>query len=332
MDFLGNMKKLAASDIKTIVLPEGIEPRVINAAAQVAKEGFSKVVLLGDEKAIADKAKEIGADIAGIPVINPEKSPEFADYVDTFYEMRKAKGLTREEAAELMKDVLYYGVMMVEKGHADGMVAGSINSTGNTLRPALQILKTAPGVKYVSSFMVVVVPNCTLGDNGTFVFSDCGLTIDPDADNLAEIAIASAKSYKAVLKTDPRVAMLSYSTYGSGKGDSADKVREAVKLAKERAPELMLDGELQADAALIESVGQLKAPGSKVAGYANCLIFPDLQSANIGYKLVQRLAKAEAYGPILQGIKKPVNDLSRGCSAEDIVGVVAITSVQAQMM
>ncbi|MBQ3378724.1 MAG: phosphate acetyltransferase [Clostridia bacterium] len=332
MDFLGNMKKLAASDVKTIVLPEGIEPRVINAAAQVAKEGFSKVVLLGNEKEIADKAKEIGADIAGIPVIDPEKSPKFADYVDTFYEMRKAKGITREEAANLMKDVLYYGVMMVEKGDADGMVAGSINSTGNTLRPALQILKTAPGVKYVSSFMVVVVPNCTLGDNGTFVFSDCGLTIDPDADNLAEIAIASAKSYKAVLKSEPRVAMMSYSTYGSGKGASADKVREAVKLAKERAPELMLDGELQADASLIESVGQLKAPGSKVAGYANCLIFPDLQSANIGYKLVQRLAKAEAYGPILQGIKKPVNDLSRGCSAEDIVGVVAITSVQAQMM
>ncbi|MBR2742578.1 MAG: phosphate acetyltransferase [Clostridia bacterium] len=332
MDFLGNMKKLAASDVKTIVLPEGVEPRVINAAAQVAKEGFSKVVLLGNEKEIADKAKEIGADITGIPVIDPEKSPKFNDYVDTFYEMRKKKGLTREEAAGLMKDVLYYGVMMVEKGDADGMVAGSINSTGNTLRPALQILKTAPGVKYVSSFMVVVVPNCTLGDNGTFVFSDCGLTIDPDADNLAEIAIASAKSYKAVLKSEPRVAMMSYSTYGSGKGDSADKVREAVKLAKERAPELMLDGELQADASLIESVGQLKAPGSKVAGYANCLIFPDLQSANIGYKLVQRLAKAEAYGPILQGIKKPVNDLSRGCSAEDIVGVVAITSVQAQMM
>jgi len=332
MDFLSNMKKLAASDIKTIVLPEGIEPRVINAAAQVAKEGFSKVVLLGDVDGIAAKAKEIGADIAGIEVIDPAKSPKFDEYVDTLFEMRKAKGMTREEAADLMKGVLYYGVMMVEKGDADGMVAGSIHSTGDTLRPALQILKTAPGVKYVSSFMVVVVPNCTLGDNGTFVFSDCGLTIDPDADNLAEIAIASAKSYKAVLKNDARVAMLSYSTYGSGKGTSADKVREAVKLAKERAPELMLDGELQADAALIESVGQLKAPGSKVAGYANCLIFPDLQSANIGYKLVQRLAKAEAYGPILQGIKKPVNDLSRGCSAEDIVGVVAITSVQAQMM
>lgn len=330
MDFLTKMKELARSDVKTIVLPEGSEPRTVKATEAILKEGLAKVILLGKQEQIKAEAAKQSVNIAGAALVDPETDSNFDDYVNTFYEMRKAKGLTIEEARESMKNPLYYGVMMVEKGAADGMVAGAINSTGNTLRPALQILKTAPGTKYVSSFMVMVVPNCTLGENGTFVFADIGLTIDPDADNLSEIAIASANSFKALLGADPRVGMLSFSTYGSAKADSVTKVQEATRLAKEKAPGLAIDGELQLDAAIIEKVGQSKAPGSAVAGKANVLVFPDLNAGNIGYKLVERLAGAQAYGPVLQGIKKPVNDLSRGCSSDDIVGVVAITAVQAQ--
>lgn len=332
MDFLTKMKELAKADLKTIVLAEGSEPRTVKAAETIIKEGLAKIVLLGGIDEINAEAKKQGVDITGAAIIDPEKSDDFDSYVNTFYEMRKNKGMTQEKARETMKNTLYYGVMMVEKGAADGMVAGAINSTGNTLRPALQILKTAPGVKYVSSFMVMVVPNCTLGENGTFVFSDIGLTINPDADNLSEIAIASAGSFKALIGAEPRVAMLSFSTCGSAKDDLVTKVQEATRLAKEKAPSLALDGELQLDAAIIDAIGRQKAPESTVAGRANVLVFPDLNAGNIGYKLVERLAGAQAYGPILQGIKKPVNDLSRGCSADDIVGVVAITSVQAQSL
>lgn len=330
MDFLTKMKELARANVKTIVLPEGSEPRTVKATEAIIKEGLAKVILLGKESEIKAEAEKQGVNLSGAALVNPETDANFDEYVNTFYEMRKSKGLSLEEARESMKNPLYYGVMMVEKGAADGMVAGAINSTGNTLRPALQILKTAPGTKYVSSFMVMVVPNCTLGENGTFVFADIGLTIDPDADNLSEIAIASANSFKALLGAEPRVGMLSFSTYGSAKSDSVTKVQEATRLAKEKAPGLAIDGELQLDAAIIEKVGQSKAPGSAVAGKANVLVFPDLNAGNIGYKLVERLAGAQAYGPVLQGIKKPVNDLSRGCSSDDIVGVVAITAVQAQ--
>jgi len=330
MDFLTKMKEQAKADVKTIVLAEGSEPRTVRAAETILKEGIAKLIMVGKIDEIKAEAAKQQVNIDGAKLVDPETSPEFEEYVNTFYEMRKAKGMTPEKAREMMKNNLYYGVMMVEKGAADGMVAGAINSTGNTLRPALQILKTAPGVRYVSSFMVLVVPDCELGANGTFLFADIGLTINPDADNLSEIAIASAGSFKSLIGEEPKVAMLSFSTYGSAKDDLVTKVQEATRIAKEKAPELALDGELQLDAALIDKVAKLKAPDSPVAGKANVLVFPDLNAGNIGYKLVERLGKAQAYGPILQGIKRPVNDLSRGCSSDDIVGVVAITSVQAQ--
>ncbi|HHV99885.1 MAG TPA: phosphate acetyltransferase [Clostridiaceae bacterium] len=330
MNFLEQITQRAKADIKTIVLPESNEIRTLKAAAMVQEQGIAKIVLVGKEEEIKKLAGDL--DISKAIIVDPEKSDKFDDYVNTFYELRKAKGMTLEKAREIMKDPLYYGVMMVKKDDADGMVSGAVHSTADTLRPALQILKTAPGTKIVSAFFVMVVPDCEYGYNGTFVYADSGLVENPDAESLSDIAIASAKSFKALVQAEPVVAMLSYSTYGSAKSELTEKVIEATKLAKQKAPDLLIDGELQADAALVPSVGQSKAPGSKVAGKANVLIFPDLNCGNIAYKLTQRLAKAEAYGPITQGIAKPVNDLSRGCSAEDIVGVVAITAVQAQNM
>jgi phosphate acetyltransferase len=328
MNFLESISERAKKDIKTIVLPESEDIRTIKAAAIVQEKGLARIVLVGKESEVKKLAGSL--DISKAQIVDPETSPKFDEYVNAFYELRKAKGMTLEKARELMKDETYWGVMMVKMGDADGMVSGACHSTANTLRPALQILKTAPGTKLVSSFFVMVVPNCEYGNNGTFVFSDCGLVENPTADELSEIAIASAKSYRSLVGEDPTVAMLSYSSYGSAKSELVDKVVEATRLAKEKAPELVLDGELQADASIVPSVGASKAKGSPVAGKANVLIFPDLNCGNISYKLVQRLAKAEAYGPITQGIAKPVNDLSRGCSAEDIVGVIAITAVQAQ--
>lgn len=322
-DFLARMKAAAAADKKTIVLPEGEDPRTIEAAKQIVAEDLANLVILGNPAEI---------DVSGAVVVDPASDERAETYAQKFAELRAKKGVTIEQAREQVKDATYFGTMMVKMGDADGLVSGACHSTANTLRPALQILKTAPGTKLVSGFMVVCVPDCEFGQDGNFIFSDIGLNIDPDADQLSEIAIASAASWKAFMGSEAKVALLSYSTKGSAKGDSADKVREAIKLVNEKAPELAADGELQLDAALVQSVADLKAPGSTVAGNANVLIFPDLQSGNIGYKLVQRLGKAEAYGPILQGIAKPVNDLSRGCSAEDIVGVVAITAVQAQQM
>ena len=321
-EFLDRMKSLAKGDKKTIVLPEGEDQRTIDAAKIIVEEDLANLVILGNPAEI---------DAPGAVVIDPATSDKRQAYADALYELRKAKGMTPEQAYEQVADNTYYGTMMVKLGDADGLVSGACHSTANTLRPALQILKTAPGTKLVSSFFIMCTPATEYGEGGTLLFADCGLNIAPDADQLSEIAISSAATWKSLMSDEPVVAMLSYSTMGSAGGDTAVKVQEATRLAKEKAPELALDGDLQLDAALEASVGLLKAPNSKVPGNANILVFPDLAAGNIGYKLVQRFAKAEAYGPVLQGIAKPVNDLSRGCSAEDIVGVVAITAVQAQM-
>ena len=322
-DFLNRMKSAAKADLKTIVLPEGEDPRTIVAATKIIEEGLAKIVILGNPDEI---------DVPGATVIDPRNSEKHEEYAQKFAELRAKKGVTIEQARAQVMDATYFGTMMVKMGDADGLVSGACHSTANTLRPALQILKTAPGTKLVSAFFVMCTDKHEYGDNGTLLFADCGLNIDPNADELSEIALASANSWKAfVSDAEPKVAMLSFSTMGSAKGDVPTKVQEAVKLAHEKNADLALDGDLQLDAALVEKVAALKAPESKVAGHATILVFPDLEAGNIGYKLVQRFAGAEAYGPILQGIAKPVNDLSRGCSYEDIVGVVAITAVQAQM-
>lgn len=322
-DFLARMKSAAKADKKTIVLPEGEDPRTIEAAKKIVEEGLANLVILGDPEQIK---------IDGVTVIDPRTAEKKQAYAEKFAELRAKKGVTLPEALEQMNDATYFGTMMVKMGDADGLVSGACHSTANTLRPALQILKTAPGTKLVSAFFIMCTKSPEFGADGTLLFADCGLNINPNADELSEIALASAESWKAFMPgEEPKVAMLSFSTMGSAKGDVPTKVQEAVKLANEKNPELALDGDLQLDAALVQSVADLKAPNSSVAGNANILVFPDLEAGNIGYKLVQRFAGADAYGPILQGIAKPVNDLSRGCSADDIVGVVAITAVQAQM-
>ena len=330
MSFLENVIARAKTGNKHIVLPEGKEPRIVKAASIIVAQGIAKVTILGDPESIKAIAEKEGVDLSGVELLDPEKQANFQEYVDKFYEMRKAKGMTPEKALATMKNTMYYGAMMVKLGADDGMVGCALCTTADTLRPALQIIKTAPGVKTVSSVFLMEVPNCKLGSDGMFVFGDCAINIAPDAQQLCDIAIASAETARKVCGMDPRVAMLSYSTKGSGKGENVDKVVEATALVKANAPELNVDGELQADAALVESVGQFKSPGSAVAGKANVLVFPDLQAGNIGYKLVQRLAGATAVGPISQGFAKPINDLSRGCSVEDIVYVTAITCLQAQ--
>lgn len=326
--FLDRIIERAKEDKKTIVLAEGTEPRTVAAADMILKQGIADVILLGKEEKIRELAT--GYDISGARIIDPERAENAEEFAQAFYELRKAKGMTPEKARETMKNPLYYGSMMVKKDLADGMVAGAVNSTANVLRPNLQILKTAPGVKLVSAFFIMVVPDCEYGADGTFLFADSGLNENPDAEAVSEIALSSAKTFRMLVEKEPVVGMISYSTYGSAKSELVDKMQLATKLAKEKAPELKLDGEFQVDAAIVPEIGASKAPGSEVAGKCNVLVFPDLNCGNSGYKLVQRLAKAEAYGPITQGIAKPVNDLSRGCSAEDIVGVVAITCVQAQ--
>lgn len=329
MSFIEKIKEKARNSIKTIVLPESTDIRVLEAARKVTDDGFAKVVLIGDRNELQGIAGNI--DLSDITIINPSEYNKYEEYANAFYELRKAKGMTIEQARETLKHNIYFGTMMVKLGDADGLVAGSVCSTADTLRPALQILKTAPGVKLVSSFFIMTVPNCELGEDGMFLFSDCGLNVNPNEEELSEIAISSAKSWEQLTGKEPKVSMLSYSTFGSAPlTDMTSKVINATKLVKEKMPELAIDGEMQADASIVPSVGAKKAPESKVAGKANCLIFPDLNAGNIGYKLVERLAKAEAYGPVTQGIAKPVNDLSRGCKADDIVGVVAITAVQAQ--
>ena len=330
MSFIDNIKERAKQDIKTIVLPESNDLRVVKAAEQVLKEGFADIILVGNKEEVKKLAKENNIDIAGAKIVDPNFSEKFSEYANKFYELRKAKGMTLDKAKEIMKDPVFFGMMMVKQEDADGLVSGACHSTADTLRPALQILKTAPGTKLVSAFFLMVVPNCEYGENGAFVFADSGLNEYPDPEALSEIAISSSKSFKQLVGAEPRVAMLSYSTYGSAHSPLTDKVVEATKILKEKAPDLIADGELQLDAAIIPEIAASKAPGSPVAGKANTLVFPDLDAGNIGYKLVQRLAKAEAYGPLCQGIARPVNDLSRGCSAEDVAGVVAITAVQAQ--
>ncbi len=325
--FIDGLKARAKENIKTIVLAEGEEIRTIKAAAIVKAEGYAKNILLGNPEKISKMAADAGVDIEGVEIIDPSEGNE--EFAELFAELRKKKGVTIEQARETVKDPLYYGVMMVKTGKVDGMVAGAVNSSANVIRPSLQILKTAPNTKIVSAFFIMNVPDCDMGENGTFVFADCGLNQQPTAEELSEIAISSAASFKSLVGAEPKVAMLSYSTYGSAKHDDVTKVTTATQLVKEKAPDIMVDGELQLDAAIVASVGAQKAPTSPVAGKANVLVFPDLDAGNIGYKLVQRLAKAEAYGPVLQGVAAPVNDLSRGCTAEDIAGVVAITSVQA---
>ena len=328
MKFIENIKQKAKENIKTIVLPEATDIRVLQAVDTICKEKFAKIVLIGNKEEIIKKSSENQLDISKAEIITPKDSEKYDEYVNTFYELRKHKGMTLEKAKETILDPVYYGMMMVKLNDADGLVSGAAHSTADTLRPALQILKTAPDTKLVSAFFVMCVPDCDLGEKGTFVFGDCGLNAYPNSEELSEIAISSAKSFKQLVGTEPKIAMLSYSTYGSAKSEQIDTVKTATNLVKEKAKDLIIDGELQLDAALIEEVAKLKAPESKVAGHANTLIFPNLDAGNIGYKLVQRLAKAEAYGPLCQGIAKPVNDLSRGCSAQDIVGVVALTAVQ----
>ena len=330
MSFIDGIKEKASKNIKTIVLPESDDVRVLEAASKITKEGFADIILVGNKDSINDLANENNIDVSNIKVVDPNNSEKFSKYAEDFYELRKAKGMTLDKAKEIMRDNVYFGMMMVKEGDSDGLVSGAAHSTSDTLRPALQILKTAPGTKLVSAFFLMVVPNSEYGENGTFVFSDSGLNEYPDPDALSEIAISSSKSFKQLVGKEPKVAMLSYSTYGSAHSPLTEKVVEATKLLKEKEPNLICDGELQLDAAIIPEIAASKAPGSPVAGKANTLIFPDLDAGNIGYKLVQRLAKAEAYGPLCQGIAKPVNDLSRGCSSDDIVGVVAITCVQAQ--
>lgn len=328
MRFIDTLLAKAAADRKTIVLPEATDRRILEAAATIGARGVADIVLVGNPDAVGKAGA--GLDLSKARIVDPATSPDFQDFADAYYAMRKDKGMTPEKAVEQMRDPVFFGVMMVKKGQADGMVSGAAHSTADTLRPALQILRTAPDTKLVSSFFLMVVPDCAYGDQGILLFSDCGLVENPDADQLSEIALSSAASFRQLVGAEPSVAMLSYSTYGSAKNPLVDKVQEATRLAKAKAPQLRIDGELQADAALVPSVGKSKAPGSPVAGTANVLVFPDLNAGNIGYKLVQRLAKAEAYGPVCQGIARPVNDLSRGCSADDVVGVVAITAVQAQ--
>lgn len=326
MGLIEDIKSKARTMQKRIVLPEGSEERTIKAAGIIAREGLAKVILLARETDVqgADELKD-----AGVTIINPAESDKLEAYAEEFYELRGCKCLSLQEAMNVVKDPLYYACMMIKMGDADGMVAGAINTTANTLRPALQIIKISPGISVVSSCFIMILKNNEYGQDGILVFGDCAVNPTPDAAQLATIAVSTAKTASQLTDMQPRVAMLSFSTKGSASHELVDKVTAATKMAKEMEPSLTIDGELQADAALVESVGQLKSPGSPVAGKANVLIFPDLQSGNIGYKLVQRLAGAKAVGPISQGLAAPVNDLSRGCSVEDIVSVVAITAVQA---
>ena len=332
MSYIEIIKDKARTDKKTIVLPETTDKRTLIAASNIIQEGIADIIMIGNEEKIMDGATWLEIDLDGVTIINPETTDKLDYYVDVLYETRKSKGMTQEKAREiLLSDYLTFGVVMVKVNEADGMVAGACHATADTLRPALQILKTAPGVKLVSGFFLMCVPDSPYGEAGTFLFADCGLNQDPTAEELAAIADTSAKSFKSLVGAKPIIAMLSHSTKGSAKHPLVDKVVEATRIAHEQYPHLTIDGEMQPDAALVPHIAKSKAPGSEVAGNANVLIFPNLDCGNIGYKLVQRLGKAEAYGPMLQGIAKPVNDLSRGCSWEDIVGVVALTAVQAQL-
>ena len=330
MSFIEEIKKRAKEQIKTIILPEAEDIRVLKATEKILNEKYAKIILIGKEEKIKEKAKTENINIGEAKIVDPEKSEDHDTYINLLYELRKHKGMTIKKAKELVLDPVYYGMLMVKDNKADGLVSGAIHSTSDTLRPALQILRTAPDTKLVSAFFVMVVPDCEYGENGVFIFGDSGLNENPNPDQLSEIAISSSKSFKQLVGKEAKVAMLSYSTYGSAHSELTEKVIEATKLVREKQKDLIVDGELQLDAAIIPEIAKSKAPNSPLEGNANVLIFPNLDAGNIGYKLVQRLAKAEAYGPLCQGIAKPVNDLSRGCNSDDIAGVVAITAVQAQ--
>lgn len=330
MSMVDDIKKKAKSKLMTIVLPEGDEPRTVQAAKILKDDGLAKPVLLGSKTAVEKTAKDTNTDISGIEIIDPATSPKAENYAKELFELRKAKGVTEEDAAKLVQDVMYYGIMMVKTGDADGLVSGAVHTTGDMLRPALQLIKTKPGIKVVSSSFLMDCPNKSLGHNGLLVYADCVVMPNPTADELAEIGISAADTAKRLCGIEePKVAFLSFSTKGSAKHELVTKVQQAVAKAHELAPNLCLDGEMQFDAALVPEIGASKAPGSPVAGHANVLIFPDLQAGNIGYKITQRIGGAECFA-VLQGLAKPCNDLSRGCSVEDIVNTVAFTAVQAQ--
>ncbi|MGM9973653.1 MAG: phosphate acetyltransferase [Clostridiaceae bacterium] len=329
MGIMNKIYNIAKQDKKRIVLPEGEEERTLAASAKIKEMGLADIILLGNRENIKANANKINADIQGIKIIDPGKSDKLKEYINAFYELRKNKGITLEKADIIVKDPMYYGTMMVKCGDADGMVSGAIHTTGDLLRPGLQIIKTAPGVSAVSGFFIMLIPNSQYGDNGMLLFADCAVNPNPNAEELASIAIATAETAKS-FGMEPKVAMLSFSTMGSASHELVEKVQKATEIAKEKRPDLDIDGELQLDAAIVHKVAEQKAPYSSVAGKANVLVFPDLQAGNIGYKLVQRFANAEAIGPVCQGFAKPINDLSRGCSAEDIIKVVAITAFQAQ--
>lgn len=330
MNILEKLKQKAKNLKKRIVLPEGDDERVIKAAHDAASEGLATVTLLGEEENIRNKAKSMGLDLGKVEILNIQDDEKKELYAQKLYELRKHKGLTLDQAREWLKNPMYYACMMLYEGRVDGVVAGAVLSSPDVIRPALQIIKTAPGIKLASSCFLMVVPDCPYGANGTFLYADAGFNPNPSAEELAYIAITTARTAQLLLGVTPCVAMLSFSTKGSAKHELVDKVIEATRIARSLNPELLLDGELQADAALVPEVGQRKAPGSPVAGKANVLIFPDLNAGNIAYKLTERLAKATAIGPILQGLAKPVNDLSRGCKAEDIVLQIAVTVLQTQ--
>lgn len=327
MDVISGIINKAKELKRTIILPESMDERTIKAGRKLKDDGVLTPLFFGDPDKILKQASASGINIDDIKIYNPNAFEQMEDFVNTYLQLRAKENLTFDQARELFNKDLYFGAMMVRKGLADGMTAGAINTTGDVLKASIKIIGTASGVKTVSSYFIMIVPNCEYGDEGLFLFADCGVVPNPNAEQLADIAIATANTAKKLLGMNPKVAMLSFSTYGSGKDPIADKVIEATKIAKQKAPDLPLDGELQVDAAIVESVAKSKAPGSAIGGKANVLIFPDLNAGNIAYKIVQRLAKAEAYGPLIQGLAKPVNDLSRGCDADDIYQVAAITAV-----
>ena len=330
MGMIEQVKVKARQCVKTIVLPEGDEPRTVQAAVKIVQEKIARPILLGDPARVKAVAAEKGVDVSNIEIVNPLTSPKAAEYTNALYELRKAKGVTEEQAKQLVADPMYYGIMMVKLGDADGLVSGAVHTTGDMLRPALQIIKTKPGIKVVSSSFLLDCPNKSLGHNGLLVYSDCVVVPCPTAEELASIAVSAAETAHVLCGIEePKVALLSFSTKGSAKHELVTKVQEATRLVHEMAPDLALDGEMQFDAAIIPEIGASKAKGSPVAGHANVLIFPDLQAGNIGYKITQRIGGAEAFA-VLQGLAKPCNDLSRGCSVDDIVATVALTAVQAQ--
>ena len=331
MAFIEKICKMAQADKKRIVLPEGEEERTIRASEIIKSNSLAQVILIGDASVIKTKAAQFAVNLEGIEIVDPKTSDKADFYANEFYELRKNKGMTIEKAKETVLDCLYFGTMMVKMGDADGLVSGAVHNTGDLLRPGMQIIKTAPGIKVVSSFFIMELPHNEYGEDGLLLFADSAVNPNPNSEELAAIAINTADNARLLCGFEPKVAMLSFSTMGSAKHEFVDKVVKATQIAKAARPDLLIDGELQLDAAIVASVGKLKAPNSSVAGDANVLIFPDLQSGNIGYKLVQRFAKAKAIGPVCQGFARPINDLSRGCSVEDIVNVVAVTAVQAQI-